>query len=214
MGTKGVLQQAGESTGGPSVPDEHGDGPHRTERPVDVDRLYDVLANQRRRFALYYLKRHPDGVSIGELTERVAAWEVGSTPEDVTPDERKRVYTALQQSHLPSLEQASIVTYDEDRRFVEPTDALSSIECYPTTDTTDSTDWSVRTLGLAAASIGVLALGWLNIWPVAALPALSVATLIVIAFGLLALGQWYELRQQSRGSDAPPPELDSTAQSE
>ncbi|WP_247731179.1 DUF7344 domain-containing protein [Halovivax limisalsi] len=208
MGAKGVPRRDGESPGGLPGADERGLPREPSGQVVDVDRLYDVLANQRRRFALYYLKRHPEGVTLGELTERVAAWEDGCTPEDVSSEQRKRVYTALQQSHLPSLEEASIVTYDEDRRFVEPTEALATIECYPTTDTGDSTDWSARTLGLAAASIGVLALGWLGIWPVAALSPLAVATVIVVAFGLLALGQWHDVRRRARGADAPPPELE------
>ncbi|WP_254861927.1 DUF7344 domain-containing protein [Halovivax gelatinilyticus] len=208
MGTKAVLKDGNAVTGEPTPRTGESITDRPIDRPLDVDRLYDVLANQRRRFALYYLKRHPEGVSIGELTEQVAAWEVGATPAEVTPDQRKRVYTALQQSHLPALESASIVTYDEERRIVEPTEALASIECYPMSDRSDFDAWSRWYLGVTALSSAVVSLAWLGLWPISILSPLVIATGILVAFATLVVTHWYATEHRSSSTDARPPELD------
>jgi DNA-binding transcriptional ArsR family regulator len=80
---------------------------------VSEDELFDVLANQRRRFALHLLKREGDEtVTIGEMAEQIAAWENGIDMAEITGNERKRVYTALQQSHLPKMDNAGVVEFN------------------------------------------------------------------------------------------------------
>ncbi|WP_139328873.1 DUF7344 domain-containing protein [Haladaptatus litoreus] len=37
------------------------------------DELFHVLRNQRRRYALHYLKRHDEVVTIGEIADQVTA---------------------------------------------------------------------------------------------------------------------------------------------
>lgn len=72
-----------------------------TDRPGDGLNLtdaYDVLRNDRRRYALAVIERHGT-VPKGELVDAVAANEGATTTEG-----RKRVYVALQQAHLPKLE--------------------------------------------------------------------------------------------------------------
>ncbi|ELY37377.1 hypothetical protein C498_00795 [Haloferax volcanii DS2] len=49
----------------------------------------------------------------------VAARENGTAIEDVTDEERQRVYISLYQTHLPKLESAGLVDYDEEERSVE-----------------------------------------------------------------------------------------------
>ena len=57
--------------------------------------------------------------SISELAERVAAAEYQCSPDTLTSDQRKRVYIALLQSHLPSLNESNVVLYDRDNSLVE-----------------------------------------------------------------------------------------------
>ena len=53
---------------------DRGGGEPATE--ITEDELFDVLANQRRRFAVHLLKREEDDtIAIGEMAEQIAAWE-------------------------------------------------------------------------------------------------------------------------------------------
>ncbi|ELZ97258.1 hypothetical protein C439_18088 [Haloferax mediterranei ATCC 33500] len=49
----------------------------------------------------------------------VAARENETAVEDVTDEERQRVYISLYQTHLPKLETAELIDYDEEERTVE-----------------------------------------------------------------------------------------------
>ncbi|MFC6718879.1 hypothetical protein ACFQGT_14650 [Natrialbaceae archaeon GCM10025810] len=75
-----------------------------------LDVVFDLLANRRRRYALYYLYDRPDGVSsLDDLVDGVLTYEV---IEGDVEDHRTTVRTSLQHVHLPKLEDAGIVEYD------------------------------------------------------------------------------------------------------
>ena len=95
------------------------------------DELFDLLSNQRRRFAVHALSRQPETeVELGTLAERVAAWENDVDHTELDYAERKRVYTALQQSHLPRMDQAGVVHFDKDRGIVEASSVLDDAEIF------------------------------------------------------------------------------------
>jgi len=110
---------------------EVGQGKTGPATDISEDDLYEVLANRRRRFAVHLLKREPeDSVEIGEMAERIAAWENDVEVAEITGSDRKRVYTALQQSHLPKMDDAGVVEFDKDRGTVEPTATLEGVDLY------------------------------------------------------------------------------------
>lgn len=81
--------------------------------PVGV--VLDVLANDRRRYVIDVLESDPNA-SLGDLADALTAAEVGSGFDS---QERKCVYVALYQTHLPKMDFAGIVEFDEDRSAVE-----------------------------------------------------------------------------------------------
>lgn len=101
-------------------------GDTRTGRPpehVDVNlepsEVFDLLKPERRRALMKVLatsKTKP--VSVSSLSEEVAAIEYDSTPAELKSAQRKRVYIALCQVHLPRLAEAEIISYDDDRKIV------------------------------------------------------------------------------------------------
>jgi len=98
---------------------------------VSEDELFDVLSNQRRRFAVHLLKREADdSIAIGDMAEQIAAWENGIETAEITGTERKRVYTALQQSHLPKMDKAGVVDFNKNRGIVEPMPAMTDVDVY------------------------------------------------------------------------------------
>lgn len=90
-----------------------------TEDSLSLDETIDLLASARRRAVINRLaEMEQRRISIAELAEDVACVEYKCDPSDLTSKERKRVYIALQQSHLPRLTNANVVISDDT--FVAP----------------------------------------------------------------------------------------------
>ena len=53
-----------------------------------------------------------------ELAERVAAEENGVPREELSSAQRKRVYVSLYQTHVPKMEDAGLVDYDQETSMV------------------------------------------------------------------------------------------------
>ena len=101
---------------------------------ISREQIFEVLSNERRRLVLRYL-RERDGehrVDFRDLVDQVAAWENETTPDRLGSSERKCVYTALRQTHLPKLQQFGIVEFCQRRGYVERNEVTP--ELYPYMD--------------------------------------------------------------------------------
>lgn len=87
-------------------------------RPEDGARRGDAttpaLADAYRRHAFEYLRRErpDDPVPVGDLAREVVARRAGKPRGAVSLDEQKRMYTALERTHLPELDDAGLVDLD------------------------------------------------------------------------------------------------------
>ncbi|MFC7176949.1 DUF7344 domain-containing protein [Halosegnis marinus] len=98
------------------------EGPSRQE-------MFETISNERRRMVVHSLQR--DGATdLRTLSRQVAAWENDTEPSAVSAQQRRRVYNALQQSHLPKMDDNAVVDYDHDRGTVEPTDSLEELTVF------------------------------------------------------------------------------------
>lgn len=75
------------------------------------DDLFAVLADQRRRDALYLLQEEVEA-SLADVTEHIAAWERECAVDDVPADARADVKLALYHNHLPRLRESGVIDYD------------------------------------------------------------------------------------------------------
>jgi len=189
-------QAEGEVSNEPNV--GVGDEPSR-------DDLFHVLRNRRRRFAIHHLKHTDESVDVGDLATRVAAWENEITPDEVTSRQRRRVYNALQQTHLPELEDTGIV--EVDRREVALSDHAEELDTYIEVVPGDDIPWSEYYLGLGALGTTGVAVTYLNVGPFAAVPDIAAGAFLAAALVVSALAN-YLLRDPSLiGDAADPPEL-------
>jgi hypothetical protein len=176
---------------------------------ISEDDLFDVLANQRRRFAVHLLKHEPDEtIEIGEMAEQIAAWENGIDAAEISSSERKRVYTALQQSHLPKMDDAGVVEFNKDRGVVEPTPALTDVDVYLDVVEGREIPWSEYYLGLSGVAAALVGAVWLGVWPFTLLPPLAWTLAIVVAFAFSALAHKYYTAEMEVGRGEEPPEVD------
>ena len=87
--------------------------------------LFELLADDRRRYALHYLSRKVGAVDLSELAEQIALQE-----GEPTRDHYDRVLTGLYHRHLPRLTDAGVVRYDPERETVELRDEEERLAPY------------------------------------------------------------------------------------
>jgi len=180
-----------------------------TDTAISRDDVFEILSNQRRRFALHHLQHNSRQADLGDLSERVAAWENGISVTEVSSTERKRVYTSLQQFHLPKMDEKGVVEFDDRAGEVELTPAADDVEIYLDVVSRQDIPWSQYYLGLAAVTLGLLTAAALDIYPLIFLPDHSLGLFVVTTFLVSALVHTYVYRTEMRLGDGDrPPEVE------
>lgn len=160
---------------------------------IDRGEIFEVLSNDRRRYVIEYLCEQQRGRRIGfrELVDRVAVRENDTTIEQLDSSDRKCVYTALRQTHLPKLDSANVVDYDNQRGEVELADAADEVRVYMEYVPGDDISWSQVYLMLSAVC-GLLASSfWIGLYPFGNLSGITIAIVVATVFGVSALVQAY-----------------------
>lgn len=164
--------------------------------------IFDVLSNARRRCALHYIKQNGDRwVELRELVDYVAAWENDTSIEDLESSDRKCVYTALRQSHLPRMEEAGIIEYDTMRGDLKLTPEARQVELYLERVPRNDITWGGYYLGLSAVSLGLVSVTWSGIFPFSELSGLTLSVLLAGLFVLSAAVHTYQSKKNRLGSD-------------
>lgn len=189
--------------------DESPDGHDADSAPseLSLDDIYHLLQTKRRRDVLRYLRDAEGRVQLRELAEQVAAWENDTTVREVSSNERKSVYSALHQTHLPKLQAAGVLRYDPERSLVTTTDDASEMDIKLASDPQTTVPWHQLYLVLAGVSLGLLASVWLNVYPLTLLSGIQYALLVIATFGVTALAHTYDLRQWRRRADTAAPDF-------
>lgn len=204
------LPWGGSAMSGQTVPPtssgEINDDVSTDNQSLSRTEIFDVLSNQRRRYILHYLKQREkaDFVDLRDIVDQVAAWECETTVDQLDSAERKRVYTAIRQSHLPKLHDVGVVEYNNKRGTVELTDTAREVEVYLEYVPEHDISWSQYYLGLSGISSLIIGAMALEIWLFGNIPPLGLATLIVGLFVLSSGVHVYYTRQSRLGADGPP----------
>ncbi|PSP42459.1 hypothetical protein BRC66_01365 [Halobacteriales archaeon QH_2_66_30] len=143
-------------------------------RELGLDQLFEVLQNQRRRYVLDYLREH----------------------DRISSSERKRVYVALYQCHLPKMDDMGVVEFEKARGTIEPGEHIEL--CYKYLDVSDSggdLQWPRYYAALAAGTLAVLLVG-AAVQTLLSVPAISAgAGLAVLAFATTSV--WHFVSEGS-----------------
>ena len=171
-------------------------GDEAPEGPIPDDEVYHLLQTRRRRLVLRYLRDREGPHTMRDVAEQVAAWEHDTTLQELRSEERQRVYIALYQTHLPRLDDAGVIEYNQSRGIVEVTDRIEQL--YEVLDVKAETDGPVPTRegrpnrgamtyfgGASLASTGLVTAAWAGL---IALPGLLLATVVTGLFALLTVG--------------------------
>ena len=192
-----------QQTGG--IEPEASAGETDEEEAPSRDELFHVLRNQRRRFAIHHLKREDDPVDVGELATQVAAWENEVTTEEVTSTQRRRVYNALQQTHIPELDDTGLV--EVERRDVELTERAQELDIYLEVVPGQDIPWSQYYLGLGSIGTAVLVLTALDFGPFVTLSDIGAGMFLAVTLLISAAANYYFQHESLVGEAEKPPEL-------
>lgn len=170
--------------------------------------MFDVLSNRRRRFALHALNRSGETVEIGRLAEQIAAWENDVDVAAVTSGKRKRVYTALQQTHLPRMDEAGVVAFDKRAGTVRTTDAAADVDVYLDVVRGREIPWSAYYVGLSALCASILVALEVGVPPLTRFPTDAWFALAVVAFAVSSVAHLLATRKRRLGATDRPPEIE------
>lgn len=157
--------------------------------PLSLDVMFELLKNKRRRDLLRYLEEHDDAVTMSDLAEHVAAIENEVPEAQLSSQQRKRVYVALYQCHLPILDRADVVNFNKPRGLIERTPRADQLRPYLEQSPYRSDPWPrvYLTLGVVAA------VGFSIVSVVGGASWMLTSAVMFFAFVLLALSllHWY-----------------------
>ncbi len=174
------------------------------ESDIPRDQLFGMLSNRRRRWVLRALKQHDsETVSFGTIVETVSAWEYETDPAELSWKQRKRIYTALRQSHLPKLDETGIINYDQHRGTVELTEEAQAVQLYLEYVPSHDIPWSYCYLVFACLGFVLSLLMWASVGPFAGLSGLVFVWILVGLFGATAVVHTYHTRQNRLGTTTP-----------
>jgi hypothetical protein len=153
---------------------------------ADISRgdIFDLLRNRRRRAVLDYLRRNEGESTLHELAEHVAADENDTSIEELSAQQRKRVYVSLYQNHLPKMDEVGLVEYDEDEGTVAPLD-ISRVSPYLSPET-DADEDVPSHFYVALAMAAIVTVGLSGIGPMSAVPSTVWALVSTAALAIVA----------------------------
>ncbi|TKX79763.1 hypothetical protein [Halorubrum sp. SD626R] len=148
------------------------------------DEIFTALSNARRRNVIKYLKRNGPESRVRDIAEQLAAWENDLEINEVTYKQRKRVYTALHQSHLPKLAEGEFIAYEPNRGIVSLTEESRKLQVYLEVVSENEILWSEYYLGLAVVCGLLGGAAWIGTVPFANVSGHAYAILFAVLFGV------------------------------
>ncbi|WP_424016057.1 DUF7344 domain-containing protein [Halorubrum xinjiangense] len=174
---------------------------------LSEDEIFEVLSNRRRRFVIHALKRAEGPVEVSELSTHVTAWEHGVDPEEVQYEDRRNVYSTLQRTHLPKLEEKNVVTVHEEENLVEPTPELEALDIYVEVLRSKEIPWSLYYVGLAGVAASLLLAVATGTPGFTGLEAIDVGVFTATVFGISSVAHHVIGRRARLGNTEKPPEI-------
>lgn len=170
----------------------------RSQQPLSRAEVFEVLSNRRRQHVIEFLHERSgaDNFQLRQLVDAVAARENDKEIAEVSSTERKRVYAALRQSHLPKLDDLGVIEYDHRRNEFAPTDRLERVRLHLEFVPEAELSWAEFFLALSGIGVTLALLVESGVPPFARLAWSSVAWLLLFGFGISAAAYAYRLRDR------------------
>lgn len=93
-----------------------------------LDHIFDVLSEERRRYALYYLEQQDSPVPIDEVVEQIAEWETNGAAEYIPEEKFDRIELEFYHQDLPKTSDLQYLWYDRETERIELTGAPPEVD--------------------------------------------------------------------------------------
>jgi DNA-binding transcriptional ArsR family regulator len=182
----------------PSTTDQTPERDHSTDAEpsngradLSRDEIFEILSNKRRRLTIHYLHQNGERADLGTLAEHIAAKENDVPIDSVSYNERKCVYTSLQQFHLPKLDDRGVVDFDRSEGVVELDSIAEDIDVYLEVVEGRDIPWSHYYLVLAIVNLAVLAAAYVGAGSLPAVPWADWGIFVAVTFLVSAIAHTY-----------------------
>lgn len=161
---------------------------------ISRSEIFEILSNDRRQYVIRFLleKRAGDSAPLGEVVDYVAKRENDVSDDELDTGQRKRVYTALRQCHLPKLDDYGIVNYDNLRSEVEVGNGIDDIQQYLDYDPETAVPWSNCYLGLSLVTALAALFSLAGVYPLSAVSNETLMIAIIVSFAVTAGAHTYQ----------------------
>lgn len=161
-----------------------------TERLSRYD-LFEVLSNERRRCALYYLQQRQGTVGLGEVVDYVTAWQYDQPISELDSSDRMCVYSALHQAHLPKLDDAGFIEYDSESGEIRVREEAEYARLYLEYDPGNDISWSTLYIGLVGIGLTLGTLSQLAVSPFDWLGSGVLLWMVLVVFAAVTLAHGF-----------------------
>lgn len=95
---------------------------------LSLDTLFHLLTDHYRRAVLAQLITHERKLTVNDLTKEIVVQEQDAPITEVSSGEVTDIQVSLLHNHIPKLAETPLITYNEKRKIVEPTDQLEKLQ--------------------------------------------------------------------------------------
>lgn len=106
------------------------DGSNSRSIDLSHDTIFTLLSHRHRRVVLDLLLAQNRALTLRDLRNEIVEREHDTEITEVDDEQAKQTLVTLHHIHIPKLAEADVVTYDQERMIVEPTEKLEQMESF------------------------------------------------------------------------------------
>jgi hypothetical protein len=86
---------------------------------ASLETVFELLKDERRRYALYYLYERDGPVSVRELVDKIDEWEDDPAPGHESLNTFEEIAIELKHVHLPRSSEVEFIQYDPEQGVIQ-----------------------------------------------------------------------------------------------
>jgi len=157
---------------------------HRNDALAESE-IFHILGNDRRRAIVQLLASAPGSLNVSDVATSIAETEAGTSA--VPNNLYKSVYVSLQQTHLPQLEEDSVIEYDSTAKTITRGPQFDAVYQYVDNHATSSRDILVGHLSVSLLGLVLIVFAGIGLPVVSSIDPVLSSVFVLLAIGASSL---------------------------